>query len=149
MSFVSIDRATPVLRAIQTTTISPADIHRVVVLLMMTLMFGLQSVAISVAITNDIVHTFSAVEHQDTQGISTYHEGCSAKKLPAPLALLESAPLAVTYSTQPDHPVYHWIKTLTSEFAVSDPLAITLFLPPVPQRLAYPTPVFRKDILLI
>lgn len=131
-------------------TMSPAGVRRVVVLLMMTLLFGLQSVAISAAISNDINHAFSAVEHQDTQtGISTYHDGCSAKNSLGPLDLLESIPLAGTSSTLTDVPAYHWVATLSIEFAVADQPTVSLFFPPSPPNAAYTTPILLKDILLI
>ncbi len=137
------------LRAIRTTVTSPATVRRVVVFLMMTLLFGLQSVAISAANSNDISHSFSAVEHQDTAGISTHHEGCSAKNSSVPLDLPESVPLVGSYSAQPDLPVYYWAATLTFDFAVSALLAVTQFSPPSPETAPYSTPVFRQDVLLI
>lgn len=138
------------LTASEKAAASLAKARRVLVYLSMLFLFGFQSIAVATSLSNNISHTLSVAEHQGVQGgVSTDHEGCSAKRSSVPLDLSESLPLTNTLSMQPDLPTYHWIATLAIEFGVADVAVWNQFLSPPPESSAYYTPIFRKDILLI
>jgi len=120
------------------------------VLLLVTLLFGLQSLVLSTALANDINHSFSAAEHQNSEtGISSFHDGCSAKSAPAPFDLLEPPPVAASSAPHPDLILYAWVATLPLVFTDSAPPRIVHPFAPPPATAGYATPVFRQDVLLI
>ncbi|MEH6814348.1 MAG: hypothetical protein V7677_17575, partial [Motiliproteus sp.] len=86
--------------SIRTALTQPKGFSRILIILAMLLLFGLQSAAISTSLTKMVDHSFSIAEHQGSLGaISTHHEGCSALESPDPQGILDTVPLLASCTT--------------------------------------------------